>query len=42
MSLNEKELLEKQRRGARITALIVGAVAFGVFLLTIYLSSDPK
>ena len=29
---------ERQRRGVRITAIIVGAVAAGVFLLTLYLS----
>ncbi|MEE9351859.1 MAG: hypothetical protein V3U78_06330 [Thiotrichaceae bacterium] len=29
---------ERQRRGARITAMIVGGVALGVFLLTLYLS----
>jgi len=29
---------ERQRRGARITAMIVGAIALGVFLLTLYFS----
>ena len=37
-SLTEDELLTKQRKGARITALIVGAIAFGVFVFTIYMS----
>ena len=40
MSLNEEQLLEKQRKGARITATIVGAVALGIFLLTLYLSGS--
>ena len=31
---------ERQRRGAKITAMIVGGVAFGIFLLTLYLSLD--
>ena len=38
MSINDKELLEKQRRSARFTATIVALVALGVFLLTLYLS----
>ncbi len=29
---------ERQRRGAKITAMIVGAFAFSVFMLTLYLS----
>ena len=29
---------ERQRRGARVTAMIVGAIAAGIFFLTLYLS----
>jgi hypothetical protein len=38
MSLTEDELLAKQRKGARTTALIVGAIAFAIFSFTIYMS----
>jgi hypothetical protein len=38
MSLNEQELLKKQRKGAMITASIVAAIAIGIFILTLYLS----
>ena len=38
MALTEDELLAKQRRGARKTALIVGAIAFAIFAFTIYMS----
>jgi len=38
MPLTEDELLAKQRKGARITALIVAAIAFGIFAFTIYMS----
>lgn len=41
-SLTEEELLQRQRKGARVTALIVGAIALGVFLLTIYLNSNSN
>ncbi len=38
MSLSHDEQLKKQRQGARVTAIIVGAIAFGIFLLTLFLS----
>ncbi len=38
MALTEEELLAKQRKGAKKTALIVGAIAFGIFAFTIYMS----
>jgi hypothetical protein len=38
MSLTEDELLAKQRKGARVTAIIVGAIALGIFAFTIYMS----
>ena len=38
MALTEDELLAKQRKGARKTALIVGAIAFAIFAFTIYMS----
>jgi len=38
MSLTEEQLLAKQRKGARLTALIVGAIAFGIFVFTLYMS----
>lgn len=31
---------ERQRRGVKITAMIVGGIALGIFLLTLYLSLD--
>ena len=31
---------ERQRRGIKITAMIVGGIALGIFLLTLYLSLD--
>ncbi len=37
-SLTEDELLAKQRKGARVTALIVGAIALGIFIFTIYVN----
>jgi hypothetical protein len=37
-SLTEDELLAKQRKGARITALIVGFVALGIFVFTLYVN----
>jgi len=37
--MNEDELLEQQRKGARRTATIVGGIAFAIFLLTLYLNS---
>ncbi len=42
MSLDDDELLAKQRKGARVTAIIIGAIALSVFLLTIYLSSTAE
>ena len=38
-SLTEEELLKKQRKGARTTALIVAIIALGVFSLTLYMKS---
>ena len=38
MSLTEDELLAKQRKGARKTALIIGAIALSIFAFTIYMS----
>jgi len=38
MALTEDELLAKQRKGARLTAIIVGAIAMGVFAFTIYMN----
>lgn len=38
-TLTEEELLIKQRKGARITAIIVGAIALGIFTFTIYMSN---
>lgn len=38
MSLSEQELLEKQRKGAKKTAIIVGVIAFGIFIFTLYMS----
>ncbi len=38
MSLNEEELLKKQRKGARTTAMIIGAIALGIFTFTLYMS----
>jgi len=36
MSLSEEELLAKQRKGARVTALIVASIAFAIFAFTLY------
>jgi len=38
-SLTGEELLKRQRKGARITALIVAIIALGVFSLTLYMKS---
>lgn len=38
MPLTEDELLVKQRKGAKKTALIVGAIALSIFAFTIYMS----
>ncbi len=38
MALTKNELLAKQRKGARTTALIVGVIALGIFAFTIYMS----
>ena len=38
MQLTEDELLAKQRKGAKRTALIVGALALSIFAFTIYMS----
>lgn len=35
-----EQQLKRQKKGVIITASIVGAVAFGVFLLTLYLSNQ--
>lgn len=37
-ALTDEELLIKQRKGARITATIVGAIALGIFAFTIYMN----
>jgi len=37
-SLTEDKLLAKQRKGARTTALIVGVIALGIFVFTIYVN----
>ncbi len=36
--MSEQELLERQRKGAKKTATIVGLIAFGIFMLTLYLN----
>ena len=36
--MSEQELLERQRQGARRTATIVGLIAFGIFMLTLFLN----
>ncbi len=38
MALTEDELLAKQRKGAKVTAIIVAAIALGIFAFTIYMS----
>ena len=38
MALTEDELLAKQRKGAKKTAIIVGIIAFAIFAFTIYMS----
>ncbi len=38
VSLTEEELLAKQRKGAKKTALIVGVIALAIFAFTIYMS----
>jgi len=38
MSLTEDELLAKQRKGAKKTALIIGIIALAIFAFTIYMS----
>jgi len=38
-SMTEDELLKHQRKGARLTALIVAIIALGVFSLTLYMKS---
>ncbi len=34
--MTEDELLQKQRRGAKKTAIIVGLIALGIFLFTLF------
>lgn len=41
-SLSEEEILKRQRKGANVTAIVVGVIALVFFLLTIYLSSNAK
>ncbi len=36
--MSEQELLDRQRQGAKKTATIVALVAFGIFMLTLYLN----
>lgn len=38
-SMTDDELLKHQRKGARVTALIVAVIALGVFSLTLYMKS---
>ena len=38
-SMTEDELLKHQRKGARLTALIIAVLALGVFSLTLYMKS---
>ena len=38
-SMTEHELLKHQRKGARLTALIIAVLALGVFSLTLYMKS---
>jgi hypothetical protein len=38
MPLTEDELLAKQRKSAKTTAIIVGIIAFCIFAFTIYMS----
>lgn len=37
-SMSEEALLKRQRRGAMATAAIVGAIAFGIFIFTLYVN----
>jgi len=37
--MTDDELLVHQRKGARLTAIIVGVIAFGVFALTLYMKN---
>jgi hypothetical protein len=37
-NMSEQELLDRQRKGAKKTATIVGLIAFGIFMLTLYLN----
>lgn len=37
-SMSEEDLLKRQRKGAMITAGIIGGIAFGIFMLTLYLN----
>ncbi|MGK0270265.1 MAG: hypothetical protein ACI88H_000908 [Cocleimonas sp.] len=41
-SMTEEELLKHQRKGARITALIVAILALGVFSLTLYMKAKAS
>lgn len=36
--LSEEEQLQKQRAGARRTALIIGIIALAIFLFTLYMN----
>ena len=38
-SMTEEELLKHQRKGARLTALVVAILALGVFSITLYMKS---
>lgn len=38
-SMTEEELLKRQRKGVRLTAIIVAIIALGVFSLTLYMKS---
>lgn len=37
-TMSEDDLLKRQKKGAVITASIVGGIAFGIFMLTLYLN----
>lgn len=37
-TMSEEVLLKRQRRSAMITAAIVGAIAFGIFMFTLYMN----
>lgn len=38
--MSEEALLQRQRKGARITATIVAVIALAIFLFTLYMSGS--